>query len=279
MRRIRALLLGCLWLSLIAGCGTTPESTSPSATASSAAQGTSLTVFAAASLTEAFGEIGQQFEKQHGVTVAFNFAGSQQLSQQLAQGAEADVFASANLQEMENAITSGAVVSGTQQVFVRNRLVVIVPKDNPGQISQLQDLARSGLKLVFAAEQVPVGGYTQQALEKMSADPAFGADFKTNVNANVVSQEQNVKSVVTKVSLGEADAGVAYASDVTPAFDETITTVAIPDAFNQIAAYPIAPTSNPPAGKELAQLFVEFVLSREGQVILGRYNFLVDTDS
>lgn len=282
MRCIRSLLLGCAWLILIAGCGTTPETASPSASTvpststGSAAQRTSLTVFAAASLTEAFGEIGQQFEQQHGTNVTFNFAGSQQLSQQLAQGAEADIFASANRQEMENAITSGAVISGTQQVFVRNRLVVIVPKDNPGQISQLQDLARSGLKIVFAAEQVPVGGYTQQALTKLSADPAFGTDFEARVNTNVVSQEQNVKSVVTKVSLGEADAGVVYTSDVTPAVKDTITTVAIPDAFNQIAAYPIASTSNPPAGKELAQQFVDFVLSPEGQSILGRYNFIVD---
>lgn len=288
MRRIRLLLLGCAWLILLAGCGTTPEAAAPSssvapsasaipsASASSATQGKSLTVFAAASLTEAFGEIGQQFEQQHGTKVTFNFAGSQQLSQQLAQGAEADVFASANRQEMQNAITSGSVISGTEQIFVRNRLVVIVPKDNPGQISQLQDLARSGLKLVFAAEQVPVGGYTQQALARMSADPAFGADFGTQVNANVVSQEQNVKSVVTKVSLGEADVGVVYTSDVTPAVSDTIASVAIPDTFNQIAAYPIAPTSNPPAGQELAQQFVDFVLSAEGQSILGRYNFIVE---
>ncbi|MBV9788714.1 MAG: molybdate ABC transporter substrate-binding protein [Chloroflexi bacterium] len=288
MRRIRSLLLGCAWLILIAGCGTAPEaavpsssvapsaSAVPSASASSTTQDTSLTVFAAASLTEAFGEIGQQFEQQHGIKVTFNFAGSQQLSQQLAQGAEADVFASANRQEMQNAITSGSVISGTEQIFVRNRLVVIVPKDNPGQISQLQDLARSGLKLVFAAEQVPVGGYTQQALTKMSADPAFGSDFGTKVIANVVSQEQNVKSVVTKVSLGEADAGVVYTSDVTPAVSDTIATVAIPDTFNQIAAYPIAPTSDPPAGQELAQQFVDFVLSAEGQSILGRYNFIVE---
>lgn len=289
MRRIRALLLGCLWLGLIAGCGTilesaspsviatnTVESVAPSAAPSSGAQSTSLTVFAAASLTEAFGEIGQQFEQRYGTSVAFNFAGSQQLSQQLAQGAEADVFASANRQEMNKAITSGAVISGTQQIFARNRLVVIVPKDNPGQINQLQDLARPGLKLVFAAEQVPVGGYTQQALEKMSADPTFGADFQTNVNANVVSQEQNVKSVVAKVSLGEADAGVTYTSDVTPALGDTIATITIPDSFNQIAAYPIAPTNSPPAGKELAQRFVDFVVSPEGQAILDRYNFIVE---
>jgi molybdate transport system substrate-binding protein len=285
MRRMRSLLHGCVWLILIAGCGTSPEpaapsaSTTPSTSAGSATQSTNLTIFAAASLTEAFGEIGQQFEQQYGTNVTFNFAGSQQLAQQLAQGAEADVFASANQQEMEHAIVSGVVISGTQQVFVSNRLVVIVPKDNPGQIRQLQDLTRSGLKLVFAAEQVPVGGYTQQALKKMSADPAFGADFGTKVNANVVSQEQNVKSVVTKVSLGEADAGVVYASDVTPAVNDTLATVVIPDAFNQIAAYPIAPTMNPPAGKELAQQFVDFVRSRESQLILGRHNFIVDIGS
>jgi molybdate transport system substrate-binding protein len=285
MRRITALC--CLWLTLLSGCGT-PTTSAPSSTPSSpstapaanattaaAAQQATLTVFAAASLTEAFGEIGQQFEQKTGSKVVFNFAGSQQLAQQLAQGAPADVFASANNKEMDNAITGGAVISGTQQIFVRNRLVVILPKDNPGQIAALQDLARPGMKLVFAAEQVPVGGYTRQALEKMSADPAFGADFQIRVSANVVSQEENVKSVVTKVSLGEADAGVAYASDVTPALNDKIATIAIPDQFNQLAAYPIAPTSEPPAGKELAQQFVDFVLSPEGQTILGRYNFIV----
>src|SRR5688572_24581398 len=101
MRPMCSLLLGCLWLSLIVACGTAPETSSPSASANNVAPGTSLTVFAAASLTEAFGAIGRQFEQQHGVNVAFNFAGSQQLSQQLAQGAEADVFASANRQEIE----------------------------------------------------------------------------------------------------------------------------------------------------------------------------------
>jgi molybdate transport system substrate-binding protein len=274
----------CLLLVLLSGCGspTTPTSSSlPSrapmitTTSIAAEEKPTLTVFAAASLTEAFNEIGQQFAQKTGSEVVFNFAGSQQLAQQLSQGATADVFASANKKEMDNAIAASAVVSGTEQIFVRNRLLVIVPKDNPAQITRLQDLARSGVKLVFAAEQVPVGGYTRQALKKMSADPGFGADFEAKVSANLVSLEENVKAVVTKVSLGEVDAGVVYASDVTPALKATIATIAIPDQFNQLAAYPIAPTSQPPAGKESAQQFVDFVLSPEGQSILSRYNFIV----
>src|SRR5512138_1208894 len=118
-----------------------------------------LTVFAAASLTAAFNEIADKFKQQNpGVTFDFNYAGSQQLRTQLEQGATADVFASANTKEMNTAIQSGLVVSGTQKTFVRNRLTVILPKDNPGGINELNDLAKSGLKIVLAAPSVPVGG-------------------------------------------------------------------------------------------------------------------------
>ena len=269
MRHTGRVLLAALWLLLLLGCGTQKSTDTRSSSAT-------VTVFAAASLTESFSEIGQRFEQAYGIPVLFNFAGSQQLAQQLAHGAAADVFASANQREMDTTIGAGAVISGTQRIFAANRLVVIVPQDNPAQIHTLHDLARPGLKLVFAAAQVPVGAYTQQALAKMSADRAFGADFQTKVNANVISQEENVKSVVTKVSLGEVDAGVAYASDVTAAISARIVTVAIPDRFNQLAAYPIAPTKNPPAGKAVADQFVNFVLSVEGQQILARYHFVVD---
>lgn len=275
---------------LLVACGSSTATSAPSTVAASsavsavaspapapagaAAAGKTLTVFAAASLTEAFGELGTQFTADTGANVTFNFAGSQQLSQQLANGAPGDVFASANANEMTNAIAAGVVVSGTQQTFVRNRLVVIYPSGNPGQITQLQDLAKPGLKLDLAAEQVPVGQYTQQAFDNMSADPAFGADFKARVNANVVSLEQSVKSVVTKVSLDEADAGIVYRSDVTPAVDARIDMLDIPDQFNQLAAYPIAAIKVPPAGPELAQQFVDFVLSDQGQAVLERYNFI-----
>ncbi len=279
MRHIRHILLMSLWLVLLLGCGT-PEASAP---ASSMRHDTALrsgsatvTVFAASSLSESFKEIGQRFQQTYGTSVVFNFAGSQQLVQQLAQGATADVFASANSREMDNAVVAGVVISGTQRIFARNRLVVIVPKDNPAQINTLQDLGRPGVKLIFAAPQVPAGAYTRQALGKMSSDPTFGADFQAHIDANVVSLEDNVKAVVTKVSLGEVDAGVVYASDVTSTVSPSLTTLAIPDAFNQIAAYPIAPTANPPAGAA-AEQFVQFVLSAEGQEILARYHFMVGT--
>jgi molybdate transport system substrate-binding protein len=235
---------------------------------------TSLVVFAAASLSEAFTTIGERFEAAHGVKVTFNFAGSQQLAQQLAGGASADVFASANQKEMDKAIKAGVVRPGTDEIFARNRLVVITPKERNGKVTQLQDLAKSGLRLVLAAEQVPAGQYAQQVLDKMSRDAAFGVDFKMKVNRNVVSKEENVRAVVTKVSLGEADAGIVYVSDVTNKVSGQIETITIPAQFNQLAAYPLAPTLKPPMGDEMAKAFVVYVLGPEGQRTLADNAFL-----
>jgi molybdate transport system substrate-binding protein len=233
-----------------------------------------LTVFAAASLTESFGELGKQFEAAHpGIKVMFNFAGSQQLRAQLEEGAQADVFASANTKEMNSAITSGLVVSGTQKVFARNRLMAIVPAANPGQVSALADLARPGLKLVVADKAVPVGQYTLDMLDKMSQDPAFGAAFPERVQANVVSREDNVKSVVAKVRLGEADAGVVYSTDAAGAAAKDLGLLPIPDQFNQIATYPLAVLAKAPH-PELGQQFTEFVLSKEGQQTMSSFGFI-----
>jgi molybdate transport system substrate-binding protein len=231
-----------------------------------------LTVFAAASLTDAFNEIGEQF-KQHnpGVTLEFNFAGSQQLRTQLEQGAVADVFASANTKEMNTAIQSGLVVSGTQKTFVRNRLAVIVPQDNPGGITELKDLAKPGLKIVLAAVGVPVGGYSLTALDKMNAD--FGATFSQTVLSSVVSYEDNVKQVVAKVQLGEADAGIAYTSDVTPQVADKLIKLDIPDKYNVLATYPIAVLKSAPQA-DLAARFVDYMLAADGQVILQKWGFI-----
>lgn len=230
-------------------------------------------VFAAASLTESFTELGQMFEAAHpGAKVLISFAGSQQLRAQLEQGAQADVFASANTKELDAAIASSLVVSGTQKTFARNRLVVIFPKDNPGQIASLADLARPGLKLVVADEAVPAGKYTAEMLAKMSQDPAYGADFADRVQKNVVSRENDVKAVVAKASLGEADAGVVYATDAGAAADK-LGSLAVPDQFNQIAIYPIAVLANAPHA-ELAQQFVDLVLSDAGQALLAKYGFV-----
>jgi molybdate transport system substrate-binding protein len=233
-----------------------------------------LTVLAAASLTESFTELGELFESQNpGVTVALNFAGSQQLAQQLGQGAEADVFASANIKYMDSAIESGRVVAGTSQVFANNRLVVIFPKDNPGDVTALKDLAKPGLKLDLADETVPVGKYSVEFLDKASADPAFDPQFKENALKNVVSYETTVKAVLTKVVLGEADAGIVYVSDITEEAADYVSRLDIRDALNTIATYPIAPLSDS-KNPDLAQAFITMVLSSEGQVIMAKYGFI-----
>src|SRR5262249_77463 len=161
------------------------------------------------SLTDAFKAIGQQFGAANGgTTPTFNFAGSDQLATQITQGAPADVFASANTRQMDVVITAGDVVSGTQRTFVRNRLVVVYPKGNPGKLTGLKDLANPGLKIVLANKSVPVGGYALDFLAKASKLPAYTAEFSPTVLKNVVSYEENVKAVLSKITLGEADAGI-----------------------------------------------------------------------
>jgi len=234
-----------------------------------AAGRSTLQVFAAASLSDAFTEIGRQVEQRRpGLTVRFNFAGSQQLATQIEQGAAADVFASADERWMAYAMERG-LLSGAPAVFARNRLVVIVPKTNPARIQRLQDLARGGVKLVLGADAVPVGRFSRIVLRNLSRDPAFGGDFATRTLRNVVSEEENVKSVVGKVQLGEADAGIAYRSDVTPTVARTIRVFEIPDSANVLASYPMALVKGA-REPEAARAFLELVLSREGQAILER---------
>jgi molybdate transport system substrate-binding protein len=233
-----------------------------------------LTIFAAASLTEAFNEIGQNFSAEHpGVTFTFNFAGSQQLAQQLAQGAPADVFASANRTQMNVAIEAGRVVSGTERIFVRNRLVVVYPTDNPAGITQLQDLAKPGVKMILAAKEVPVGQYSLDFLTKAITDTAFSPTYMDDMLKNVVSYEENVRSVLTKITLGEGDAGIVYTSDITGDGADKVGRLDIPDNLNTIASYPIAVISDS-AYPTQAQAFVDYVLSPAAQEVLVKYGFI-----
>ena len=267
--RVRTILLLAISLALVTGCGA-------QATVAPARPSTlgTVTVFAAASLTEAFTEIGQQFEAGHpGVKILFDFAGSQALSAQLGEGAPADVFASANTKEMDNALAAGRVAGGGQNTFARNKLVVIYPTDNPAGLAKLQNLAKPGLKLVLAAAEVPVGKYSLEFLDKASQDAAFGSTFKDDVLKNVVSYEDTVKSVLTKVALGEADAGIVYLTDVSLDNAGRVGRLDIPDALNAIATYPIASVSDA-TQPEMAQAFVDLVLSDQGQAILAKYGFL-----
>lgn len=224
-------------------------------------------VFAASSLTNAFDEIAAAFEAGHpGVDVLASYGSSSDLATQLVEGAAADVFASANAKQMDVASQAGRI-TGEPVIFVTNRLAIIVPADNPAGIESFADLANPGVKLVLAAPGVPIRDYSDQSIALMG-----DADFQAAVYANLVSEEPNVRQVATKISLGEADAGIVYTSDVTPDIADLVLQVAIPDAQNVLAIYPIAVVESAPAGS-LAQQFVDFVISAEGQAILQKWGF------
>jgi len=231
-----------------------------------------LTVYAAASLTAAFGQLGRMMEQSHpGLSMRFNFAGSQQLASQLEQGAPADVLASADQRWMDYAKDKG-LIAGEATVFARNRLVVIGPRTRSGGVERLEDLGRRGIKLVIAAEAVPAGRYSLEAIRKLAAAPGFPAEYESRVLGNVVSQEENVKSVVAKVQLNEADAGFVYRSDVTPPVSRAVRVLEIPDRFNVIASYPIAILKSA-ENRGAAHQFLDLLLSDQGQQVLLRQGF------
>lgn len=235
-----------------------------------------LTVFAAASLQEAFTVLGDSLERRRpGLRVAFDFSGSQTLALQITQGAPADVFASADEHWMGVVKDSGHVL-GEPRWFAHNRLVVIIPASNPGHITGLEDLGRPKVKLVVAAEAVPAGKYARTVAANLAKMPGFGADFATRFDSNIVSNEENVKSVVTKVRLGEADAGIVYGSDVTDAVAADVRTIGIPPAANVVADYPIAVLTHAP-NRDDAVAFLELVLSPVGQRVLAARGFTTVT--
>jgi molybdate transport system substrate-binding protein len=214
-------------------------------------------VFAAASLTAAFTELGAQFTAANGGTrVSFNFAGSQALATQIQQGAPADVFASADVPNMDKVRD----LVGDPQVFAGNLLQIVVEKGNPKGVKGLDDLAGSDLKVVLAAEEVPAGKYAKQILDR------------AGVSVRPVSREDNVKAVVTKVSLGEADAGIVYVTDVTAGGDK-VEGVDIPEEQNVVATYPIA-TVKASKAQDKAQAFMDLVRSDLGQQVLENHGFL-----
>jgi molybdate transport system substrate-binding protein len=264
------MLFTMLCTLFLAACGGTTSATTSTATTAPAA--TTLNVFAAASLKESFTAIADRYKQAHpNITIKLNFAGSQILEQQIASGAPANVFASADMANMQKAADAGLV--GSSQVFVKNRLTVIIPAGNPGNINSLKDLSRKGVKIDIGAPAVPAGKYSLQALTKMGQSPDYGPGYERAVKANVVSQETDVKAVVNKVQLGEVDAGFVYVTDVTAAVSNKIKMIDIPDKFNVIAQYPIAVTKSSAHSSD-AQAFVQYILAPEGQAVLQHYHFI-----
>jgi molybdate transport system substrate-binding protein len=226
---------------------------------SDTAPGGEITVFAAASLIESFTEIGKAFEVANpGAKVTFSFAASSALVKQINDGAPADVFASADLANMRE-LTGAANAAGEPEVFATNELEIITGAGNPKRLSGVADLVDPDLIVVTCGPDVPIGKYTTDLFEK------------AGVTVTPKSYEADVKAVVSKVTLGEADAGIVYATDVKAAGDKAVG-VEIPDALNVVATYPIAVTK---AAKNMgtADAFVAFVLSEAGQEILAAAGF------
>lgn len=237
MRRATALLA----LLLLTSCG-----------GDSGAQGEPLTVYAASSLTEVFQELAPDGR--------YNFAGSDELATQIREGGEADVYAAASPKYPDELANEG-LVDGPR-VFATNRLVLIVPKRLAGDITRVDDLAEEDVKLVIGAEGVPVGDYTRDVIESLG---------RPEILDQVVSEEENVKGVVSKVALGEADAGFVYATDARTAGDK-VTTIELPEGSQADVRYPVAVVADTDQQDE-AEEFVELLVSREGRAALERAGF------
>ncbi len=242
-----------------AAVGTAVPPTDAGTDAGSGVVSGDVVVFAAASLTEAFTEVGDAFmETNPDAELTFNFAASSELVAQILEGAPADVYASADLNNMTK-LTDGGANAGDPVVFANNLSEIIVAPGNPLGISGVEDLADSELILVVCAPEVPCGTYATEIFDNA------GVDITPD------SFEENVKAVVTKVTLGEADAGIAYATDVQAAGDDA-TGVEIPADLNVVAEYPMVATTEA-TNPEGAQAFIDFVVSESGQAILAKYGF------
>ncbi len=227
-----------------------------------------LVVFAAASLRDAFVALGTDFERAHpGVKVVFNFAGTQALRTQLEHGARADVLASADQRHMQALLEAKLVEK--PRTFAQNEPVIVVAKNPASEIQTLADLPKAE-RIVIGAAEVPIGRYTLEILER--ASKVHGSDFRTRVEAKVVSRELNVRQVLAKVTLGEASAGIVYRTDAVSAGDR-VRLVTIAPEINVAAEYPIAVVTKA-AEPELARAWVGLVLSADGQRVLREHGFV-----
>ena len=245
---------------VLAGCGSGRQASTTPTSGSEAPKVTGdVTVFAAASLTETFTQLGKDFEAANpGTKVKFNFGGSSALAQQLNQGAPADVFASAAPANMKQ-VTDTKAITDAPKTFVKNKLAIAVPKGNPGKIAGLADFANAEKKIALCAEQVPCGAASKKVFELAKITPAPD------------TLEQDVKAVLTKVSLGEVDGALVYKTDVKAAGDK-VEGIEFTESAQAVNDYPIASLAKAP-NAATAKAFVDFVLSDKGRTVLSAAGF------
>ena len=227
-------------------------------------------MFAAASLKKAFAEVQTAYEAANpGTTLTLSFDASSALRTQIEQGAPADVFASADMANPQK-LVDGGFATGPVTSFAGNTLTVIVPAANPGGVATPADLARAGLKVVAAGDDVPITKYANQLIGNLAGEAGYPADFAAKVRANIVSEEDNVAAVVAKIELGEGDAAIVYGTDARNS--TKVTPVAVPDGANVPATYgavAVKASSNP----EAAAAFVAWLAGPDGQAILAKHGF------
>lgn len=275
MRRVRE-ITAAIALSLVAaGCGGAPSAPPAPATAPAAGSPASpeveLTIFAAASLRDAFAAVTEAYEAATpGVTIVFSFDASSVLRAQVQQGAPVDVFASADTDNPQ-ALADAGLAAGAPLPFAGNQLAIVVPAANAAGIEAPADLARPGLRIVNAGPEVPITGYAAEMLSNLARLPGYPDDFVAAVARNVVSREDNVRAVLAKIELGEGDAAIVYATDALAAGDAVLM-IPVPDEANVVATYAaVVPTTAP--HPDAAAAFLAWLGGPEAQAVLGAFGF------
>ena len=243
----------------------------PSSSAAPSAEPAELTIFLAASLTGVLEEAKTAYEAANpGTTLTLSPDSSSALATQIQEGAPADVFLSADTTNPEK-LVDGGLASGDAVVFAGNELIIIVPSGNPGGLTTPADLARSGLKVIAAGDEVPITKYATQLVANLATQPGYPADFEAAYAANVVSKEDNVKAVVAKIELGEGDAGIVYVTDAKAS--TKVGTIEVPDDANVPASYAGVVVKASP-NQDAAQAFLDWFVGPDGQAILSDFGFL-----